>query len=256
MELSCRRALALGLPSIVFTEHVDFTSRRIPDGAVPDWQAGFVDGGILTPPAFDIAGYLKCLDDCSARFPDLAISSGVELGEPHWHRDRAVATLSRARFDRVLASVHMMPADAGTHVSVNEAYRTMPAARVVRAYLVEVQNLIAGFADFDVLAHIDYAARRWPASPGPHRAEEFREDYQCVLAALAAKGKALEINTRVPMDAAVVRWWHDLGGQAVTFASDAHHPEHVARGFGDAAAMARAAGFAPGADPLGLWLRR
>lgn len=256
MERSCQAAVELGLPSVVFTEHADFTSRRVADGGVPDWQAGIVDRGILTPPAFDVAGYSRCLEVCRDKFPGLSISSGVELGEPHWHTSRAAATLSGMRFDRVLASVHLLRDSAGTRVPVGDAYRGEPAAHVVRAYLAEVEKLVTEFGDFDVLAHIDYAARYWPQSAGPYCADEFKEDYQRILAILAARGKTLEINTRVPLHAAVVRWWHDLKGPAVTFASDAHRPEHVARGFEDAAAMAEAAGFAPGPDPLGLWARR
>jgi hypothetical protein len=45
------------------------------------------------------------------------------------------------------------------------------------------------------------------------------------------------------------------GGEAVSFGSDAHEPEHVARGFADAAAIAESCGFRPAADPLALWTR-
>ena len=68
-------------------------------------------------------------------------------------------------------------------------------------------------------------------------------------------GKALEINTIVPLHATILRWWHDVGGGAVTFGSDAHEPKAIARGFRDAARLAEAHGFRPGADPHGPWAR-
>jgi histidinol-phosphatase (PHP family) len=151
--------------------------------------------------------------------------------------------------------MHMMRDAHGTHVTVDEMYRGTRPAQVVQSYLAEILDLISVFDDFDVLAHIDYAVRYWPASAGPYRVDEFKEDYLRVLAVLAAKGKALEISTRVPLHADIVRWWHDLKGPAITFASDAHRPEQVAHGFPDAAAMAEAAGFAPTTDPHGLWTR-
>ena len=254
MEQACLTAVTLGLPAIVFTEHVDFTSRRMLVGTVPDWQADLVEDGILTPPSFDLAAYLKCLDDCRDRFPAISIGSGLELGEPHWHQDRVAETLSRARFDRILASAHLMRDEAGARVTVSAAFRSSPAPAVVRTYLTEVCALITEFDGFDVLAHIDYAVRSWPASAGPYQVADFSQDYRQVLALLAAKGKALEINTRVPLHRDIVRWWHDLKGPAITFASDAHRPDNVADGFKEA--VAEAAGFAPSPDSLGLWVRR
>ena len=59
----------------------------------------------------------------------------------------------------------------------------------------------------------------------------------------------------VPLDATIVRWWYDEGGEAVTFGSDAHEPASVARGFTEAAALAEASGFRPTADPFEPWRR-
>jgi len=65
----------------------------------------------------------------------------------------------------------------------------------------------------------------------------------------AQSGRALEINTIVPLHSTVVRWWHQEGGEAITFGSDAHEPAAVFRGFRDAAGMAQAHGFRPGRGP-------
>ena len=56
----------------------------------------------------------------------------------------------------------------------------------------------------------------------------------------------------LPLDASILRWWHDEGGEAVTFGSDAHEPDAIAAGFHDAAAMADELGFRPGSDPVRL----
>ena len=76
-----------------------------------------------------------------------------------------------------------------------------------------------------------------------------------MLRALARSGRALEVNTRLPMDARIVRWWHEAGGDAVSFGSDAHEPSAVATGFAEAAAMVEAQGFRPGRTPLDFWTR-
>ena len=53
----------------------------------------------------------------------------------------------------------------------------------------------------------------------------------------------------------MLRWWHDAGGDAITFASDAHEPAGLAHGFAAAAAMAEATGFRPSLDPQDFWGR-
>ena len=57
------------------------------------------------------------------------------------------------------------------------------------------------------------------------------------------------------MPRVLLQWWHELGGEAISFASDAHRPDLVASGFRDAVAMASAVGFRAPADPLAFWHR-
>jgi len=59
MERTCARAVELGLPSVAFTEHADFEPLVVPTEAVlPDFWLHLVSGGVLTPPALDVDGYL------------------------------------------------------------------------------------------------------------------------------------------------------------------------------------------------------
>jgi histidinol-phosphatase (PHP family) len=127
---------------------------------------------------------------------------------------------------------------------------------VVARYFEELARLVVGSDVFAVLAHVDYPLRSWPADVAPFALAPHEEALRHVLRAAAAKGIALEINTALPLDAAVVRWWHEEGGDAVSFGSDAHEPAELARGFHDAALLAEACGFRPGRDPLDLWARR
>ena len=255
MEGSCQRAVELGLPAVAFTEHADFTPWALgPDllGLVPDdWQSRLSDG-VLTPPPLDLDGYLACLRGCRERFPGLRILSGVELGEPHWHAAEAADLLREGGFDRVLASVHSAPAGAG-FVELSDRFRDQPADRVLRDYLAETAALISRFDAFDVLAHIDYPVRYWPAGARPHDPDDFQAEYRHVLRTLAEAGKALEVNTRVPLHPRVLDWWRQEGGQAITFASDAHDPATVAARFTETVRVAEAAGFGAGRDPSGYW---
>lgn len=87
----------------------------------------------------------------------------------------------------------------------------------------------------------------------PTNPHEFEGEYRETLQALARSDRVLEINTRIGLDLLIVQWWHDAGGQAVSFGSDAHTPAAVGHGFSEAAAMAEAIGFRPQTDPHAFW---
>jgi histidinol-phosphatase (PHP family) len=107
-----------------------------------------------------------------------------------------------------------------------------------------------------VLAHVDYPVRSWPVErAGVFDPLVFEEEFRGALRATARSGRALEVNTRIPLHATILRWWHEEGGDAVTFGSDAHLPGLVGNGFAEAAGMAEACGFRPGPLPYDLWGR-
>jgi len=108
------------------------------------------------------------------------------------------------------------------------------------------------------LAHINYAARYWPASQGGYHNADFEGEYRAALRALAQSSRAMEINTSgyLPLGASLLTWWREEGGPAVSFGSDAHDPFTIGHQFASAAALAQGAGFGPGQRGRGLWVRR
>ena len=258
MEQSCARAVQIGLPAIAFTEHLDHTTWRIElEGPyAADYLTSVADpSGMLTPPAFDVAGYLEAIARCRERFPSLRIMSGLEMGEPHRHAQACAAILRAGRFDRVLGSLHSLP-DRGTFAEPWGIYPHRDAHDVVREYLAGVTTMVAQSDIFSVLAHIDYPVRSWPVElAGPFDPTVFEEEFRGALRATAQSGRALEINTRLPLHRTILTWWHEEGGAAVTFGSDAHTPQLVGHDFAEAAQMAEAHAFRPGRNPYDLWGR-
>lgn len=256
MAATCARAVELGLPAVSFTEHADFAPLDIPPGTdLPPHWSPYRHGSALVPPPLDVDGYLQSVTECRERFPGLRIRTGVELSEPHQHSDDASALLASATFDRRLASIHSATVPGVGWSDVSVAMALGDRRTVMREYLHAVAALAVGFDGFDVLAHIDYPVRHWPASAAPYDPIDFEDAHRDALRALVEGGKVLEVNTRVPLHPVVLAWWREEGGDAITFASDAHAPEDLARGFTEAAAIARAAGFRGGTDPADLWRR-
>lgn len=275
MEGSCARAVELGLPSIAFTEHVDLTRWYVPPAVREQAAAGVL--GVpaqrlaarvgaddrVAPHPFDVDGYLAAIERCRDRFPGLRVLTGVELGEPHWFAAESDALLAGGRFERVLGSLHSLeidglPREIGAlfrDVSSGLVVPKLVADDVVRDYLTQLLGMIESSGRFAILAHIDYPIRRWSLLAGAYSPTLFEGEYRAVLRALARSGRALEVNTRIPLHPLVVRWWHEEGGGAVSFGSDAHLPDAVAHGFAEAAAMVEAQGFRPGREPDGFWTR-
>ena len=267
MHATCARAVAIGLRSLAFTEHVDLRPWARHGVAVPASYRGHVDdhGRFLADP-LDIAAYLQEIDRCRSRFPELRILSGVELSEPHHYPDAVPDLLAAAGLDaaggvdRVIGSVHSLPdLDAvppgSAWVEVPDAYPQRRPVEVVHAYLDEIAAMAASDAPFVVLGHIDYPLRSWPADAGPVPWTELQEPFRAALRVLADSGRALEVNTRLPLSPRVVSWWHQIGGQSVVFGSDAHLPDLLASDFAETAAMVEAHGFRAGSTPYEHWGR-
>ena len=246
MEATCRRALEVGLPAIAFTDHADFV-------AVHDGQHGL-----------DVAGYLDSVERCRAHFPGLRIVSGVELGEPHLHPEAAAAVLASGRLERVLGSVHCVILEGRPRDLSERGLMTVTTAPALFSlYLAEVLDLARSAQPFEVLAHLDYARRYWPHDQLPLDETAFEEEYRAILRAAAGRGAVLEVNTTRGAALArglcpgprALRWWHDEGGERVSFGSDSHEPGRIAAGFAAAAAAVESAGFRPAADPTAYWRR-
>lgn len=251
---SCERAQALGIPAIAFTEHVDHDAWRVAmDELEPDDHlARLSRDGLLHPPPFDAEGYLAAVAECRSHFPGLTILTGVELGEPHRHAQQVADVLATGDFDRRLGSLHAL-LDGDEYAEPPGLFQHRDAHDVMVDYLRETTALAGSDSPFDILAHIDYPVRSWPAAAGAFDPAAFEEDFREALRALAGSGRALELNTRVPLHHEILRWWRDVGGDAISFGSDAHTPEAVANGFADAVQLAEAHGFRAGRTAYDVW---
>lgn len=255
MRRTCERAVSIGLPAVVFTEHLDFEGWRIDAEDAMDIHRTLINSdGILKPPPMDVGGYLDCVDRCRREFSDLRILTGVEYGQPHLFDRQAARLLDLTALDRVNGSLHTLP-NGVARSEPNTLFRLWPADRVIKEYLAEMKRMIAGSDSFAVFTHIDYAVREWPSvRVGPFDPTRFEEPFRDAMRTLAQSGRALEMNTR-RLWSWIPQWWGEEGGRAVTFGSDAHVPEKLADGLPEAAAMLEHFGFRPGRQPEDFWTR-
>jgi histidinol-phosphatase (PHP family) len=251
MRRACERAVAQGLPAIAFTEHLDFTVWHEDDAAT---SQGLVDRHPAHQLPIDVDGYFADLAECRERFPELRIWSGVETGEPHLFAASVANHLRNSPVDRVLGSLHSLNLD-GRLVGVGRLlYADAPGT--MRRYLAEIVTMIESSDVFQVLAHVDFPRRYWPGGTHKYVEKTFEEEYRAVFRALASTGRAFEVNTSSPLASVdQVRWFHEEGGEAVSFGSDAHQPTAVGQQFDLAVDIVEAAGFRPGRDHFDFWRR-
>lgn len=257
MVRMCERATRIGLPGIVFTEHLDFEyDWLVDDGDIGEHAQTYVDeAGRVHLPPFDLDGYLESMERCRHDFRDLRILTGVEFGQPHLWDAEAADLLSSGVIDRVNGSLHMLPFRDGSRTESTTLYRYEPADDVMRAYLGEIPRMVGGSDSFEVFTHIDYAVRSWPASTvGPFDPRRFEDGFRSAMRAIAGAGLALEMNTR-RLWPWIPQWWTEEGGRAVTFGSDSHGPDMLAANFPEASAMLEHFGFHPGRRPEDFWVR-
>lgn len=252
MARACARAVELGIPAVAFTEHLEFTDWLHGDAIAADRLAL---GWWPRIRPIDVTGYLACVEQCRARFPDLRIRTGVEAGEAHLFGASVARVLASGPFERVLGSLHAIPHE-GRLVAPDKLFHTLDAPEVMRRYLTEMVRMIKDSDVFEVLAHLDYPRRYWPPHAPPYREADYEEEFRAVLRALAGSDRALEVNTRSPMASVrLLTWWREEGGRAVSFGSDAHLPWVVGAKFDVAVDVVSAAGFTRGRDAHDFWRR-
>jgi len=228
MEM-CRAAIDAGLQEIGFSEHFDLHPR---DPCRQFFQAD---------------QWWQELERCREEFrPGLTLRAGVELSEPHRHRNQMHAILSQYPWDYVLGALHYVDDD----LIFDAAYFERPQHRAYSDYFEELLRM-AQDGPFDVLAHMDIVKRYGCEHYGSYDPKRWEEPIRQVLAVLTHTGKGLEINTitlRRPIgeltpELPILRWFYEMGGRWVTFGSDAHQPEHVGYGFAKALRSLHRAGF-------------
>lgn len=255
MARTCARAVRIGLPAVIFTEHLDFSGWIAAPEDFLEHERHLIDSnGLMQPPLMDVEGYYRSIERCRRAFPELRILTGVEFGQPHLDGVAAAAHLDLSDLDRVNGSLHTLPF-RGHRSEPTTLFRQLEPDEVIWTYLAEVPRMVAG-GNFEVFTHIDYAVRYWPVEEhGPFDPRPFEEGFREAMRAIAESGRALEMNTGRPLRPWIPQWWSEEGGRAVSFGSDDHNTEGLAANFPEATALLEHFGFSPGRRPEDFWTR-
>ena len=219
--LKAARARGLG---IVFTEHLD------------------VDFPGELDFSFDPAAYWKQYEPLRGDNLHLGIEVGMQAGTAEASR----AFVTRAPFDLVIGSVHLL---RGIDIYEKECFEGREKDELYREYFRTMAEMIACHDFIDVLGHIDYIARTAPYKNPELSYGAFADEIDAVLRTAVAQGVVLELNTRrlgsrraLKELAPIYARYHELGGRYVTLGSDAHGADAIGANFAAAEDFARAMG--------------
>lgn len=166
---------------------------------------------------------------------DLKLLRGIELGQPHLNPKITKEIMEQNTFDVVIGSLHAMPNDIDFY---DYDYSNIDCDRLLCEYFAEVLRM-EEFGGFDVLAHLDYPLRVMKQEGTQPSFDNFMEHILPVLREAVRRGYALECNAatlfswmgRPGPDRWILEEYRRLGGERITFGSDAHRAIDVGRGW-------------------------
>jgi histidinol-phosphatase (PHP family) len=224
------RALALGLPEIGISDHL--TPSVI--GAGGDWSIGLER----------LDAYVAAVRAAAARYPEITVLLGVEADYVPGAEDELAGLLGAYPFDYVIGGLHYVDGFSFDDPPNRDDSRWADGASLYERYY-ELIGRAASTGLFDVLAHLDYIML-W----GRHLEGDIARAEDKALAAMAARGVAIEVNTTGTLDPAG-RMYPALGllerarrlGIPLVFGSDAHALDQIGWRFDEGVALARRAGY-------------
>lgn len=232
IEEMINKAVSLNMSQICITDHQDFNY------PVPNL---FFD--------LDISLYFSKLGRLKEIFSDrIELLIGVETGlEPYLYK-KISDFVNAHPFDFVIGSSHLVNGHDPYYPDYFDG-RTEHEAFV--EYFTSILDNLSVHKDFDVYGHLDYIVRYAPNKNNNYSYYEYSDYIDEILRTLIHAGKGIEINTggfRYDLNDTnpskdILKRYRELGGELVTFGSDAHSPDYVGFMFNVAADILKECGF-------------
>ena len=234
MEDMIRESIRCGLSGICFTEHLDPDYPPTPDNETFE---------------LDLDGYRNTLFSLKEKYQsDLEVRFGIELGvQPHLS-DFFKELLESVPFDFVIGSSHVVH---GYDPYYGEFFRGRRESECYQEYFESILENLTSFSDMDVYGHIDYVVRYGPNQNREYSYDRYKDILDEILRTIIAKGRGIELNTggfhyglgEPNPCRAIIRRYHQLGGEIITIGADAHNPDKIAYAFDKAADILADCGF-------------
>lgn len=227
MEEVIQRAIAVGLEEVCFTEHVDHGIKTYEEDFYPTYRAEF--------------------ERCAARYQHkITLRYGIEFGIqthtiPLYEKDFA-----KNEFDFVILSCHQVE-DKEFWTQDFQKGKTQKEYNL--AYYEEILKCMQTYKNYSVLGHLDAIKR--DDKEGIYPFYDTKDILTRILTLAIQDGKGIEVNTSnerygladLTPCKDILRLYHELGGEILTFGSDSHKEEHVGYNIENVKQEVKALGF-------------
>ena len=180
------------------------------------------------------------------------ILSGIECGYLE-HLGSTFDSFSRLYpFDSVICSAHYFD---GFDPYFDRRVYKLGKDKVYSRYLEIIIHSLENFSDFDIVGHYDYICRFAPYEDKRMYYKDFSPLFDRIFSLCIKGGKALELNTKTSagflsenmtdylFDPAILLRYREMGGQMVSFGSDAHTLGSVMTLFDETRKLLKDSGF-------------
>ena len=203
----------INLSEICFTDHYDFNSDPTKEHYL-----------------FKLENYIR--EYGKLHSDRLKIRHGVEFGLTPWNQKELAELIDKYEFDFVLGSIHF----SGGYDPYYEIFWQGKSARqAFEEYLLQELACVKAHDGYDVLGHLNYVCKSiYNPSKKPLYYKDFSDLADEIMKTIISKGKGMEVNSSgvdrcgafLP-DKEFLTRFRELGGEIVTFGSDAHDATRV-----------------------------
>lgn len=221
-------AISKGMKSICITDHQDFDAEPF----APDYFTFLLnDTGETEPYINEILEYKELYKD------KIEVLLGIELGmQPHLINKLNDYSL-KYPFDFIIGSTHRfdkLDAEDKRH------YESVSIQEACEHYFEQELLNLKGFKNCDAVGHMDFVLRYCPGAVEYFSYSKFADVLDEILREIINSGRGLECNTSkfvaknmINPNLEIFKRYFELGGEIVTFGSDAHTPNRIGEGFNE-----------------------
>ena len=229
IEEYLNKAKQIGLSYFVLTDHCDLN---------------YLDNG--KDLFFSLEKQFEELRFLQAKFKDIKLLRGIEIGYKPSEISRISNILSSHNFDLVNFSLH--EADKIDYYFPEE-FKKRGIENTLKHYFDKELDAVMNFDNYDVLCHLDYGFKTAYLADNSLKISDHEEQLTKIMKVVIEKEKALEINIKVQSilpiahTTYILNLYKRLGGKYLTLSSDAHILANYRRDFDKYIELIKKCGF-------------
>ncbi|MEG1645993.1 MAG: histidinol-phosphatase HisJ family protein [Clostridia bacterium] len=223
----------LGLSYLAITEHYD-----------RDYQFGKLERFCKQ---LNLQKYKKNFDKAKSATQNIHLAFGVELGYNKLAINEYIEAINKYHFDVIVNSIHTID---GIEAYFGDVFKGKTQEEVYNKYLDLLIESVNAPYHFDIVGHIGYITRYAPYPQKTLNQPQYLQKIDQLLQLIIKKDKTIEINTHMKNgelkflpEEFILRRYKQLGGENITFSSDAHNPHDICKNYNLVCDVAKEIGF-------------